>query len=415
MVESGKMRTAYQYKLRPTTKQAIEIDRWLSMLCAQYNYLLADRFDWYERNRSPINACPLVCYLPELRDNPDYYSQKKTLPQLKKTHPWYGEIYSQVLQDIVKRVKVTFDRFLKGDSNGKRSGRPRFKSRERYRTFTYPQVKDGCLQGNLITLPMFGIVKVILHRPIPNGFKIKTASVTKKADGYYLTLSLEDATVPTIKPDFNPNSITGIDVGLKEFLTTSEGETVAIPQYYRKSLKRLRIIQKRVSRRKKGSNRRKKAVKQLGKQHKKVADKRKDFHFKTANNLLKKYDVVAVEDLNVKGLARTRLAKSILDAGWSSFLSILTNKAVNAGLLVIPVKASGTSQDCSSCGDKVPKKLHIRWHDCPNCGCSLDRDHNAARNIKNRAEGHPVLKAKSLLSDSRIVLEAYTEPVLRSV
>ena len=385
------------------------------MLCAQYNYLLADRFDWYERNRSPINACPLVCYLPELRDNPDYYSQKKTLPQLKKTHPWYGEIYSQVLQDIVKRVKVTFDRFLKGDSNGKRSGRPRFKSRERYRTFTYPQVKDGCLQGSLITLPMFGIVKVILHRPIPNGFKIKTASVTKKADGYYLTLSLEDATVPTIKPDFNPNSITGIDVGLKEFLTTSEGETVAIPQYYRKSLKRLRIIQKRVSRRKKGSNSRKKAVKQLGKQHKKVADKRKDFHFKTANNLLKKYDVVAVEDLNVKGLARTRLAKSILDAGWSSFLSILTNKAVNAGLLVIPVKASGTSQDCSSCGDKVPKKLHIRWHDCPNCGCSLDRDHNAARNIKNRAEGHPVLKAKSLLSDSRIVLEAYTEPVLRSV
>ncbi|BDI19446.1 hypothetical protein ANSO36C_52480 [Nostoc cf. commune SO-36] len=163
-----------------------------------------------------------------------------------------------------------------------------------------------------------------------------------------------------------------------------------------------------LSRRKKGSNRRKKAVKQLGRQHKKVADKRRDFHFKTANNLLKKYDVIAVEDLNIKGLARTRLAKSILDAGWSSFLSILTNKAENAGLCVIPVKASGTSQDCSSCGVKVPKKLHIRWHDCPNCGCSLDRDHNAAINIKNRAVGHSVLKAKSLLSTSRIVLEAYT-------
>jgi putative transposase len=409
------MRTAYQYKLRPTTKQAIDIDRWLSMLCAQYNYLLADRFDWYERNRSPINACPLVCHLPELRDNPDYYSQKKTLPSLKKTHPWYGAIYSQVLQDIVKRVKVTFDRFLKGDSNSKRSGRPRFKSRNSYKTFTYPQIKDGCLQGNIINLPMFGKVKIILHRPIPDGFKIKTASVTKKADGYYLTFSLEDATVPTIKPDFNPDSITGIDVGLKEFLTTSTGETVAIPQHYRKAQKRLRVIQKRVSRRKKGSNQRLKAVKQLGKQHKKVADKRKDFHFKTANNLLKKYDVVAVEDLNVKGLARTRLAKSVLDAGWSSFLSILTNKAENAGLLVIPCIASGTSQDCSSCGVKVPKKLHERWHDCPNCGCSLDRDHNAAINIKNRAVGHSVLKAKSLLSDSRIVLEAYTEPVLRSV
>jgi putative transposase len=388
------MKTAYQYKLRPTKQQVIELDKWLSMLCSQYNYLLADRFNWYEQNRCPINACPLICHLPELRDNPDYYSQKKTLPNLKKTHPWYGEIYSQVLQDIVKRVKVTFDRFLSGDSKGKKSGRPRFKSRDRYRTFTYPQMKDGCLQGNLINLPMFGRVKVIVHRPIPDGFKIKTASVTKKADGYYLTLSLEDATVPTIKPDFNRDLITGIDVGLKEFLTTAEGETVTIPQHYRKSQKRLRVIQKCVSRRQKGSNRKLKAVKQLGKQHKKVADKRKDFHFKTANNLLKKYDVVAVENLNVKGLARTRLAKSVLDAGWSSFLSILTNKAENAGLLVIPVKASGTSQDCSNCGVKVPKKLHERWHDCPNCGCSLDRDHNAARNIKNRAEGHPVLKAR---------------------
>ncbi len=243
---------------------------------------------------------------------------------------------------------------------------------------------------------MFGKVKVVLHRSIPNCFKIKTASITKKADGYYVTLSLEDSTVPTIKPDFNPDSITGIDVGLKDFLTTSEGETVSIPQHYRKAQKRLRVIQKRVSRRKKGSNRRLKAVKQLGRQHKKIADKRKDFHFKTANNLLKKYDVIAVEDLNVKGLSRTRLAKSVLDAGWSSFLSILTNKAENAGLLVIPVKASGTSQDCSNCDVKVPKKLHERWHNCPNCGCSLDRDHNAAINIKNRAVGHPVLKAQSM-------------------
>lgn len=132
------MRTAYQYRLRPTCQQSTNIDRWLSMLCSQYNYLLADRFNWWEQSRSPVNACPLVCYLPELRDNPDYYSQKKTLPQLKKTHPWYSEIYSQVLQDAVKRVKVTFDRFLKGDSNGKRSSRPRFKARSRYRTFTYP-------------------------------------------------------------------------------------------------------------------------------------------------------------------------------------------------------------------------------------------------------------------------------------
>ncbi|MCL1474835.1 RNA-guided endonuclease InsQ/TnpB family protein [Argonema antarcticum] len=402
------MRTAYQYRLRPTKQQVANLDRWLAMLCSQYNYLLADRFNWYEQNRSPINACPLVCHLPELRDNPDYYSQKKTLPQLKKTHPWYGEIYSQVLQDVVKRVKVTFDRFLKGDNNGKRTGKPRFKASKRYRTFTYPQMKEGCLQGNLINLPMFGKVKVVLHRPIPDSFKVKTASVTKKADGYYLTLSLEDKTVPEIKPNFNPDKIVGIDVGLKEFLTTSEGETIAIPQCYRQAQKRLRVIQKRVSRRKRGSNGRLKAIQQLGKQHKKVADKRKDFHFKTANWLLSKYDVVAHEDLNVKGLARTRLAKSVLDAGWSSFLSILANKAENAGLLVVPVSAHNTSQDCSNCKEKVPKNLHIRVHDCPHCGLRLDRDWNAAINIKNRAEGHPVLKAQRLLSDSRIGCEAYT-------
>jgi putative transposase len=392
------MKTSYQYKIKPTKQQAEKIDKTLEMLRCQYNYLLAQRFDWYDFNRCPIDKCPLICHLPELKEQPNYYNQKASLVQLKVDRPWYKDIHSQVLQEVPKRVELAFDRWLRGDVNAKKSGRPRLKGKGQYKTFTYTQFKQHHLSNNKITLSKIGDVKVIVHRPIPDGFKIKTVSITKKADGYYVSLSLEDATVPTIKPDFNPKSITGIDVGLKEFLTTSEGETVAIPQHYRKAQKRLKLIQKRVSRRKKGSNRRQKAVKQLGKQHKKVADKRKDFHFKTANNFLKKYDVVAVEDLNVKGLARTRLAKSVLDAGWSSFLSILTNKAENAGLAVIPVKASGTSQDCSSCGVKVPKKLHERWHNCPNCGCSLDRDHNAAINIKNRALGHRVLKAQ-LMSD----------------
>ncbi|EGJ28485.1 transposase [Moorena producens 3L] len=329
------MRIADQYRLKPTKQQKAKIDHWLSMLCAQYNYLLADRFRWYDHNRCSINACPLVCHLPELRDNPNYYSQKKTLPNLKKTHPWYKDIHSQVLQDVVKRVKLAFDRFVKGDKNGNRSGRPRFKKQHRYRTFTYPQIKEGSLQGDLIDLPKIGKVRIVLHRPVPDGFKIKTASITIKCDGYYLVLSLEDKTVPEVKPNINPDSIVGIDVGLKEFLTTSEGETIGIPQYYRKSQKRLRVIQKRVSRRKKGSKNRLKAIKQLGRQQKKVADKRKDFHFKTANYLLSKYDLIAHEKLNVKGLAKSRLAKSVLDAGWSSFLTILASKALNAGLLAV--------------------------------------------------------------------------------
>ena len=402
------MKISYQYKIKPNREQAEKIDKTLEMLRCQYNYLLAQRFDWYEMNRCPIDGCPLICHLPELKEQPLYYNQKASLVQLKVDRPWYKEIHSQVLQEVPKRVELAFDRWLKGDVNGKKSGRPRFKGKGQYKTFTYAQFKQRNFVNNKITLSKIGDVKVIVHRPIPDGLKIKTASVTKKADGYYVSLSLEDSTVPTIKPDFNPESITGIDMGLKEFLTTADGETVAIPQHYRKAQKRLRVIQKRVSRRKKGSNRRQKAVKKLGRQHKKVADKRKDFHFKTANNLLKKYDVIAHEDLNIKGISRSRLSKSVHDAGWGNFLSILTNKAGNAGLLVIPVNPKNTSQDCSNCGAKVPKKLHERWHNCPHCGCSLDRDHNAAINIKNRAVGHSVLKAKSLLSDSRIVLEAYT-------
>jgi putative transposase len=322
------MKTSYQYKIKPTKEQSAKIDKTLEMLRCQYNYLLAQRFDWYEMNRCPIDRCPLICHIPELKEQPLYYNQKASLVQLKVDRPWYKEIHSQVLQEVPKRVELAFDRWLKGDVNGKKSGRPRFKGKGQYKTFTYAQFKQRNFVNNKITLSKIGDVKVIVHRPIPDGLKIKTASVTKKADGYYVSLSLEDSTVPTIKPDFNPESITGIDMGLKEFLTTADGETVAIPQHYRKAQKRLRVIQKRVSRRKKGSNRRQKAVKKLGRQHKKVADKRKDFHFKTANNLLKKYDVIAHEDLNIKGISRSRLSKSVHDAGWGNFLSILTNKAI---------------------------------------------------------------------------------------
>jgi putative transposase len=238
-------------------------------------------------------------------------------------------------------------------------------------------------------------VKVIVHRPIPDGFEIKTVSVTKKCDGYYVTLSLEDKTVPTIKPDFNPDNIVGIDVGLIDFYVASDNTKIAAPKFLRKAERRLKSAQRKVSRRKKGSNRRKKAIAKLGKQHKKVADTRKDFHFKTANNLLNKYDVVAVEKLNIKGMVRTlQLGKSISDAGWGQFVTILTNKAENAGLKVIAVNPNGTSQECSSCGHKVKKPLSQRTHDCPECKVSLCRDLNASINIKNR--GAHDLKAQSM-------------------
>ncbi|MGB3511180.1 MAG: transposase, partial [Microcoleaceae cyanobacterium] len=195
------MRISYQYKLRPTKSQAEKIDKILDMLRYQYNYMLAQRFDWWEHNRCSVNSCPLICHLPELKEQPTYYSQKQSLTQLKIDRPWYKEIHSQVLQEVPKRVDLAFQRWLKADKSGKRFGKPRFKGKGQYKTFTYGQFKQHNFVNNKVKLSKIGDIKVIVHRPIPDGFTIKTISVTKKSNGYFVTFSLQDDTVPEIKPD----------------------------------------------------------------------------------------------------------------------------------------------------------------------------------------------------------------------
>jgi len=390
------MRTAYQYRLRLTTAQRATIDLWLELCRRQYNYRLAERFNWYEQNRCEVNACPLVCHLPALKDRPDFYSQKRDLVNTKKQFPEYKELPSHTLQDVIARVEKTFDRWLRGDSNGKRSGKPRFKGQGRYRSITFPDpVKPEHIDGRFIQLPKIGKLKMILHRPIPDGFKIKTATITRKADGYYVTLSLQDDSVPVMTPDApNLDNTIGIDMGLRSFLKDDSGEDVETPQYYRKAEKRLKRLQRSLSRKKKGSNRYRKAIKRVSKAHLKVSNIRKDFHYKTAKELISRGKHIAYEKLNIRGLARTRLAKSIHDAGWGQFLQILSIKAESAGLLAIAVNPNGTSQNCSGCGAKTPKQLKDRLHICRECGLVLDRDHNAAINIKYLAVGHSVSKAQ---------------------
>ena len=278
-----------------------------------------------------MNACPLSQTVIQLRDNPDYYSQKKNLPQLKKERPWYTEIHSQVLQEVVKQVRTTFDRFIKGDKNGKRSGRPRFKGPNRFRTFTYPQMKADCLQNGRVNLPKIGKIKLIQHRPIPDGFTVKTAKVTRKADGWYINLFIQDDSVPDGGVDVDLSNAVGIDMGLKDFLATSDGEYVSIPQYFRKSEDRMAKLQKQLARQKKFSNRWKKQVNRIAKLHQKIARQRRDFFSKVWDWLFSKYDVVVHEKLNIKGLARTRLAKSIADAAWGTFLDMGSFKALKAG------------------------------------------------------------------------------------
>lgn len=398
------MRIAYQYRLLPTSEQRAEMSRWLDMLRLQYNWMLSERFQWWEENRSSVNACPLICHLPELKDQPDYYSQKRSLVSLKQDRPWYKDIHSQVLQDMVKRVKLAFDRYLSGDSNGNRSGKPRFKGKNRYRSFTYPQASIDWIDGNKIELPKLGIFKVVWHRPLPEGFSVKTAIITQKADGWYITLTLEDVSVPEFASDIEPtidNSI-GIDLGLEKFLADSEGEFEPIPQHFRKSEEKLARLQQKVSTAKKGSRARKLLVRKVAKLHQKITRQQKQFHCKTAQKVLKKADVVFVEDLSVKNMSRrakpkqdeagkflpngqsakSGLNKSIADAGWSQFVDILAFKAEKAGQRVVKVNPKGTSQHCSNCLNRVPKELSDRWHSCPHCGTELDRDTNAAILIK---------------------------------
>jgi len=392
------MRTAYQYRLRPTASQVALMGEWLELLRKQYNYRLAERFNGWEQNRCDSHACPLtVCHLPELKDKPDFYSQKRDLVNTKALFPEYQAIHSQVLQDCLQRVQRAFDRWLKGDRNGKRAGRPRFKGVGRYRSFTFPQMKQDCIRGQFIHLPKIGPVKLVQHRPLPEGFVIKTATITRKVDGWYVTLSLQDSSVPEWSPDPPTwENTMGIDLGLSSFLVTDEGEAVEVPQHYRRAQKPLKRLQRSVSRKQKGSNRYQKAVKRLSKAHQKVANQRRDFHHKTARKLLQTRKHIAHEALDIKGLARTRLAKSVHDAGWGQFLQILAAKAERAGLLTIAGDPRGSSQGCSGCGREVPKKLHERWHDCPSCGLRLSRDHNSARVIKSRAVGRPVLQAQEM-------------------
>ena len=404
------MKQAYQYKLLPNTEQKQKIDNWLNMLRWQYNYLLGDRFVWWQENRNDYvlpqgEFCQIACTLPplELRDNPDYHSQSATLPQLKVNRPWYKDIYSQVLQDAVKRVKLAFDRFLKGDFQGKRSGKPRFKPKNRYRTFTYPQAKDKWLTDNKINLPKLGAIKFVKHRELPSASKVKTASVTKKADGYYLTLIVEDKTIPDFEPDTIPtkdNSI-GIDLGLEKLLVDSTNEHILTEKHFRKIEEKLGKLQSKLADANRGKKAKKLIRQRIAKLHQKIARQRKQWHFEVAKRLCFKAKVIFCEDLKIANLRRKNkpkkedgkyipngqsassgMNKSFSDCGLGQFVEILTHQAKKLGVRLIKVNPRNTSQLCHNCLNKVSKTLADRWHNCAQCGESIDRDYNSALLIK---------------------------------
>jgi putative transposase len=383
------MLLTYQYKLKPTIEQVSLMEEWGELLRRHWNYALGQRLDWLRRTRCQINRCSIVSEpIGELSGRVDYYTQAAQLRQTKALFPDYKDIYADCQQQNLMRLDKAWKRWLLPDKNGKRGGKPRFKKRGDLCSFTFPRVncpRAGVhLIGNRLRLSKIGEIEVILHRPIPDDFSLKQATFLCKADGWYVSLSLEDRTVPELLRVDEIKNVVGIDVGLEKFLATSDAQAVVIPQFYRKSQQQLARQQRKLARQQRGSSNYRKQASKVARLHLHVARQRKDFHYQVAHWLCTSYDLIAFENLNIKGLARTRLAKSILDAAWGTFLNILQAVAVKRGKWAQEGNARGTSIECSGCDERVEKTLKDRVHHCPTCGLVIDRDVNSGINILNR-------------------------------
>jgi putative transposase len=350
---------AYKFKFKRNAKFETACNLTLDLCREFYNAALQERRNAYKIKGVSIN----------------YNAQAIRLPQIKHIRKYVGGVYSQVLQDVLRRVEKTFADFFRRAKEGKTPGFPRFKPASRYDSFIYPQSGFN-LAGNKLHLSKIGSCRIHLSRPIEGW--IKTCTIKRETDGWYVIFAVEEN-----QSRFFPKTgkRVGIDVGIENFATLSTGEAIANPEYLRESERELKRAQRKVSHRKdKRSNRRRKSVKLLAKRHQKIARQKADFHHKTALKIVREFDKIEVEDLNIKGMVKAhRLAKSISDAGWSQFTKILTSKAESAGREVIKVNPSYTSQDCSKCGTRgVRKTLATREHRCLNCGLVMHRDHNAS-------------------------------------
>jgi putative transposase len=357
-------RKTYKEKLRPTPAQERMVEEVLWRCRDLYNAALEQRITAWQSRRVSLSR----------------YDQEAELKNLRADFPEYAAIHSHVLQDVLARLDKTYQAFFRRVQRGENAGFPRFKGRNRYHSFTYKEYGNGArLDNGVLVLSNIGRISVHWSRPIEG--TPKTITICKEADGWYLAISC--AEVP-VHPLPSTSQETGIDLGLESFAALSNGQHICTPAYYRRAEAYLRRCQRRVARRTKGSHRRRKAVVLLAKAHQHIRNQRQDFHHKAALTLVRQYDAIYYEDLRVANMVQNHhLAKSISDAGWSAFLTILTFKAAGAGKRVQTVNPAFTSQRCSgpACGAMVVKGLSVRWHACPECGTSLHRDHNAACNI----------------------------------
>ena len=356
------MQRNFKYRIYPSKRQEVRLNRHISDCCFVYNKLLENK----------VNA---------------YKEDKKNLSQFdlnKLTKEIDVQIHSQVKQNISKRINDSFKHFFRRvkEKRGK-AGFPRFKSFNRYKSITFPQSGFKFISDKKLYLSKIGNIDIVLHRIIKG--KVKTLTIKRSVDKWYVIFSCEGVVIDKIKPQ---EEKIGIDVGLESFAALSNGEKIENPKFFRKSENQLAKLQRRLSKKKKGSKNRQKARLKAARQHEKIFNQRNDFlHNKTAE-IVRRFKVIAVEELNVKGMMKNRhLAKSIADASWSRFVQMLSYKVENTDGKVELINPKYTSQICSSCGHKQKMPLNKRTYKCEKCKVEIDRDLNSAININTSGQG----------------------------
>lgn len=365
----------YRYRLFPNRTQAKALDTLLETHRTIYNDALTERREAWQRCRVSVS----------------YRMQADQLRAIREFDEYAASANFSSLQHTLRRLDKTFAAFFRRVKAGQTPGFPRYKGRNRFDSFEYTY-SDGCklkrIEGHdKFYVQNVGAMRIKLHRLIPADATIKHAVIKRLLGKWYVCLMWETPDAPAPVHD---GPAVGVDVGLAHLLTLSDGTTVENPRWLRKSLADLRVKQRRLSRRKKGSTRRREAAFQVARQHAHITNQRRDFWHKTTRTLTDTYSLIALEDLSLAFMTQSHsLALSTHDAGLGEFKSMILYKAAGAGSRVVLVNPRNTSQVCSRCGSIVPKSLSVRVHDCPDCGLVLDRDTNAAINVLALARTGP--------------------------
>lgn len=365
----------YKFRIYPSKSQIILLDNIIDLCRNLYNSCLQQRIEVYKNKKKSISR----------------FDQSNELPELKRQLPEYKEIYAKALQDVVLRADRAFNNFFRRIRNRlEKPGFPRFKAKDRYHSFVYNQ-SGWKIEKNRIDLSKIGSMKIVRWKEIPSDAKIKQVIIKRESNQWFAILTVDGLVPNKLQPTGN---VIGIDLGLKNLVTTSNGDVLGSLDPLKKQELRIRKLQTNLSRKKMRSRRRTKSKIEVSKAHRNLERARKYQLNCISKKLVKENDLIAIEDLDISNLSEQKALKGNLgknvrrtfnQASFGELIRQLTYKAEEAGRSLVKVDPRGTSQKCSGCDKEVLKDLKVRVHSCPHCGLILNRDHNAAKNILKRA------------------------------